>query len=221
MPRPIPPFFFKPEHRLCDWSVFDHPAAAHRREFNCTCIDDVKYKIPVLSDEGGQVIPVQAYHVCMHSEHLERTCDDAILITHPGASIKLVPLSEIASEVDVVWLATIDSSLQKARLEAKTNDYYHFESLKKSIYFAHFSSLLRNFECANNDFISELQRFKTQLYAPTDLATANGLLEKLKSRSVVAEVSETVKKLAALKLMKVDKNRTPTFPSRENYGCPV
>ena len=188
-------------HKLRSWEMFEDPADRHDLHFFYSCIDKAKYGIPVLSDEDGQIVPVRAYKLSMESERLTRTCDEGILITHSGAPIKMVLLSEVVSKVEAASLAVIGSSLQKTRAAGMSADLKYFELLKQLISFTHFSGLLRDFECASNDFITELQRYKMQLHGSADRVTADGLLEKLKSCSVVAEVKETVNKLAVLRLV--------------------
>ena len=205
--------YFNREHKLRSWDRFEDPADRHDLCFFYSCIDEAKYRIPVLSDEDGQIVPVRAYKLSMESEYLRHTCDKGILITHSGAPIKTVLLSEVVSKVEAASLAVIDSALRETRAAGTSADLKYFELLQQLISFTHFSGLLRDFECASNDFITELQRYKVQLHGSADLVTADGLLEKLKSCSVVAEVKVTVNKLAVLKLVNERIIRLSFLPS--------
>ena len=210
--------YCEPSHERRRWRESDTPINQHLRRDQSLCIDNEKYKIPVLSTKDGELIPTQAYKVNMHSERSDHNCDNLILVTHSVAPIKIVPLSEIASKVDAAMLAVVNSSLLENRDLGKAIDSQYFELLKQSITYSHFSGLLKDFQRISYDFITELQSYKTQLHALADLTATDGLLEKLKSRSVLAEVKETVKRLAALELVKENANRLVFLPSATHQG---
>ena len=210
--------YFNKKHLLYSWRESDTPRDLHLYRFNPLCIYDVKYKIPVLSSEDGQKVPVQAYEVSMHSGDLNRICDKSFLISHSGAPIKVVSLSEIISIVNDAMQTEINSCLLEHRENGMAIDSQYFELLKQSISLTHFFGLLRDFKSIKYAFITELQRYKTHLHTTADLATADGLLEKLKSSSLTAEVGEIVKQLAALELVNENSIRLSFLPSATHKG---
>lgn len=203
--------YFNGAHKI-GWSEEISPDDPPVVNLMCSCLDNAKYKIPVLSAEDGQIIPMQAYKVSMHSDHLSQTCNNPFLITHSRAPIKITPLSELVPTVDAAKSDLNSLSLEENRFTVKDVDSEYFCLLKESITFSHFSDLLRDFNCVNQAFISQLQEYKTQLHALTDLATAEALLKHLKSRSLSAELGETVKKLATLNLVTDHANRLNFLP---------
>ena len=193
--------YFNPRHQMCNWDEFDKPASRHIEAFHCLCIEDKKYDIPIISFADGQKFPV-VYKLHIRDEHFSSVCDDAFLITHSAAPVKIAPWSDIISKVDEIWLGKIEASLLVNKPTVKADDVEHFELLKQSITLTHFSALLRDYELVSHDFICQLKKYKVELHAPADLITADALLEKLSSSSVLAEVGEAVNKLATLKLVK-------------------
>lgn len=203
--------YFNEAHKIL-WSAEIGPGDSPVLDHICSCFDNAKYKIPVLSAEDGQIIPMQAYKVSMHSEHLSQTCNNPFLITHSGAPIKITPLSEIVATVDAAKSDLNSLSLEENRFAVQNVDLQYFELLKESITSTHFTHLLRDFDCVNQDFITQLQGYKTQLHTSADLATADALLKHLKSSSLLAEVGETVKLLATLNLVTEHVNRLNFLP---------
>ena len=193
--------YFNPKHQIKHWDEFDGPDSRHVEEFNCLCIEDKKYEIPILSFTDGQKLPV-LYKLHIRDDHFSSVCDDAFLITHSDAPVKIAPWSEIMPKVDEIRAAKIEASLLAYKPRVEADDVKHFDLLKQSITITHFSQLLRNYESVSHDFIGQLQKYKVELYTPADLINADGLLENLSSSSVSTEVSEAVNKLATLKLVK-------------------
>ena len=193
--------YFNSGHQMRNWDEFDKPASRHLEAFNCLCIEDKKYDIPIMSFADGQKIPV-VYKLHIRDEHFSSVCDDAFLLTHSAAPVKIAPWSDIMSKVDEIMVGKIEASLLDNKPTVKADDVEHFELLKQSITLTHFSELLRDYESVSYDFICQLEKYKAVLHAPADLITADGLLEKLSSSSVLAEVGEAVNKLATLKLVK-------------------
>ena len=193
--------YFDKGHKICFWDQSDDPKARHLAHYDCLSMELAKNRICIQSVADGRIIPVQLYKVHVSPESHGHTCDEIVLITHSGAPIKIVPWSDIMSNDNVTAQAVIKSSLLAKRNTGKTADSECFELFKQSISLTHFSGLLRDYESVNHDFITELQCYKTKLHDSADLATADGLLEGLKSHSVVAEVNETVKQLATLNLV--------------------
>ena len=193
--------YFNPKHQMCNWGAFDKPVSRHVEAFHCLCIEDKKYNIPIMSFADGQKFPV-VYKLHIRDEHFSSVCDDAFLITHSAAPVKIAPWSDIMSKVDEIRIGKIEANLLDKKPTVKADDVEHFELLKQSITLTHFSELLRDYELVRHDFIGQLEKYKAVLHAPADLITADGLLEKLSSSSVLAEVGEAVNKLATLKLVK-------------------
>ena len=203
--------YFNDTHRIL-WSVKIDPGDSPVLDHICSCLENARYKIPVLFAEDGQIIPMQAYRVSMHSEHLSQTCNNPFLITHSGAPIKITPLSEIVPTVDAAKSDLNSLSLKLNRCTIQDVDSQYFDLLKESITSTHFTHLLRDFDCVNQDFITQLQGYTTQLHTSTDIATAEALLKHLESRSLLAEVGETVKQLATLNLVTDHANRLNFLP---------
>ena len=205
--------YFHPSHQISEWSETDRPISRHYEHYGCLCIEKVKYKIPVLSDAHGQIIPVQPYKVYIRNDNFSSVCHDAFLITHSGAPIKIAPWSDIMSMIDDIRLAVVESSISEARDTGNATGAKYFELLKESVILTHFSSLLRDCECVKHDFISQLQKYKTELLAPADIATADGLLAGLSSCSVLTEVEDAVNKLVAPELVKQNAIRLGFLPA--------
>ena len=199
--RDIAECYFNPRHKIWNWDEFDRPDSRHVEEFNCLCIENKKYEIPILSFADGQKLPV-LYRLHIRDDHFSYVCDDAFLITHSDAPVKIAPWSEIMLKVDEIRAGKIEASLLAYKPTVEADDAKHFDLLKQSITITHFSQLLRNYESVSHDFIGQLQKYKAELHTPADLITADGLLEKLSSSSVSTEISEAVSKLATLKLVK-------------------
>lgn len=190
--------YFDPTHQLSDWTFCD--AGEYIYHDYCSCIIYKTLLVPVLSTKDGQSVPMQMYDV-----NMSPNCpclDRHILVTHPGAPIKISPLSEVMSKVDAAALVVVDASILEQRETEKKIDHAHFESLRKSIYLSNFSGLLRHYEDVYGDFTTQFREYKKGLNTPADHANADNLLRELASCSVVTEVEETVRKLATLQLVK-------------------
>ena len=190
--------YFDPAHQLKDWTFCDWHENIYHDYCNC-----IKYKtllVPVLSTKDGQSVPMQMYDVNMPPNYPCLHCH--ILVTHPGAPIKISPLSEVMSKVDAATLVVVDASISEQRETEKKIDHAHFESLRKSIYLSNFSALLRHYGDVYGDFTTQFREYKKGLDTPADHANADNLLRELASCSVVTEVEETVRKLAILQLVK-------------------
>ena len=204
---------FERGHQIRGWTPADEPKARHLNEFRCLCIEDLMYKIPVLSVADGQTIPVQAYKVIMYVGSGIK-CNDAVLIGHSGAPIEMAPWSDIVSTVNAAKLAVIESSILNSRATVKAANVECFELVKQSIFLTSFSSLMRDYHCVSNDFISQLQEYKTELNSPTELAAADVLLEKLSFCSALRiEVWEAINRMAALNLVKEHASQLTLLPS--------
>ena len=193
--------YFNSTHQISYWDEFSEPESRHVQAFGCLCIEDKKYEIPILSFADGQKLPM-LYRLHIRDDHFNFYSDDAFLISHSDAPVKIAPCSEIMSKVDEISAGKIETLLLAYKPRVKVDEVKHFELLKESITITHFSELLRNYKSVSNDFIFQLDKYKAELHTPADLITADGLLEKLSSSSVLAEVSEAVNKLATLKLVK-------------------
>ena len=190
--------YFDPTHQLKDWTFCDwHEYIYHDY---CSCIRYKTLLVPVLSTKDGQSVPMQMYDVNMPPNYpcLHRH----ILVTHPGAPIKISPLSEVMSKVDAATLVVVDASIPVQREAGKKFDQAYFESLRKSIYLSDFSGLLRHYEDVYGDFTTQFREYKKGLNTPADHANADNLLRELASCSVATEVEETVRKLATLQMVK-------------------
>ena len=191
--------YFDPTHQISGWCDSEENDPFYHSP-RCFCMEIMMSHVPVLSTKHGQSVPVQIYDVNMSSNCAR--VDGHILVTHSGAPIKIWPLSEVISKVDAATLAVVDSSIPVQRETGKKFDQAYFESLRKSIYLRHFSDLLRDYEAVNRDFTTQLRGYKKGLHTLADQATADNLLKKLASCSVVTEVEETIIKLATLQMVK-------------------
>ena len=189
---------FEWNHSIDFWNQSDWPKDRRPKDCQCLCVEEVKYKIPFLFTTDSQAVPAQLFKVNMCLSH---DCDEAVLITHSGAPVKMTPWSDIVTKVDAARLAAAESSLLANRVAGRTTDAGYFDLLKQSIHLASFSSLLRDFDHVNKDFMTQLCKYKTELHDLADLALTHDLLKKLTSGVVVNEVQETVQKLATLKLV--------------------
>ena len=189
---------FEWNHSINFWNQSDRPKDRFPEDFQCLCVEEVKYKIPFLFTTDRQAVAAQLFKVNMCLSH---DCDEAVLITHPGAPVKISPWSDIVLKVDAARLAATESSLLANTVAGRTTDAEYFDLLKQSIHLASFSSLLRSFDHVNKDFMTQLCKYKTELHDLADLALAHDLLKKLMSGVLVNEVEETVQKLATLKLV--------------------
>ena len=189
---------FDRNHSIDSWNQSDRPEDWCLEDFQCLCVEEVKYKIPFLLTTDRQAVPAQLFKVHMCLSH---DCDEAVLITHPGAPVKISPWSDIVSKVDAARLAATESSLLANRVAGRATDAEYFGLLKQSIHLACFSSLLRGFDYVTNDFLTQLCKYETELHDLTDLALTHDLVRKLRSGDLVNEVEETVQKLATLKLV--------------------
>lgn len=191
--------YFNSTHRFNNWAQIE---ARHRRYHRlCTCMFDLERYPPVFYAEDGQKVPVKMYFVTP-PERSDFYCKSAILITHSGAPINILPLSEVMSTVDVAKLAVADSSIRGYRESGKIINKACFESIRESINLTHFSGLLRDYERVSIDFTTQLQRYKNELHTQTDLGVADHLLKELASSSVMTEVREIITKLATLQMAK-------------------
>ena len=209
--------YFDPTHQLRDWTFCDwHEDIYHDR---CHCMEDKMLQVPALSTKDGQSVPVLMYDVNMppNCPCLGRH----ILVTHPGAPIKICPLSEVMSKVDAATLVVVDASIPVQRETGKNFDHAHFELLMKSIYLSDFSGLLRHYEGVYGDFTTQFREYKKGLNTPADHANADNLLKELASCSVVTEVEETVRKLATLQLVKENAIRLDFLPAATNESIGV
>lgn len=191
--------YFNSTHRYSNWAQIQARYRYNHRF--CTCMSDLRRRPPVFCAEDGQKVPVKMYFVTP-PERSEYYCKSATLITHSGAPIKILPLSEVMSTVDVARLALADSSIQGYRKSGKIINKACFESIRESINLTHFSGLLRDYESVSLDFTTQLQRYKNELHTQTDLGVADHLLKELTSSSVMTEVGEIITKLATLQMAK-------------------
>ena len=202
--------YFDPKHQHRNWGQRDEPSKVADL-FCCSCMEIMAHKVAVLSTEDGQAVPVQIYNV-MRPETSNNYCKSATLVSHCGAPIKILPFSELMPKVDAVSRDMADLSILGYRASVKMIDQLCLESLKQSIHFTHFSGLLRDYERVNHDFATQLLGYKKELHT-SDLAIADNLLKELASSSVVTEVAETVKKLAALRMVKETAIRLNFLPA--------
>ena len=202
--------YFNTAHQFRDWSQDD--IISHHNRSHCSCMFYLMIRPPVLYAEDGKKIPVQMYFVTP-PEQSDRYCKSATLITHSGAPIKILPLSEVMSTVDAVRLAVADSFIRGHREAGKIIDKACFESLKDSIHVTHFSGLLRDYKRVNLDFTAQLQGYKNELHTLTDLAIADHLLKELTSGSLMTEVDEIITKLATLQMAKETLTKLKFLPA--------
>lgn len=206
--------YFDNGHKVRDWGPSDEPKARHFDQYRCLCVEDYNYKASILSNADGQQVPVQAYKVNMRFVRSGHNCDSAILITHCGAPFKVSTWSDIESPVEAAKSAMIESTILANRATGKTANSECFELLRQSIHLAFFSRLLRDYHCVNQDFISQLQKYRTELSSPAEVTTANLLLEKLPHFTVLSiEVWNVVNKLAVLRLLKENSSQLTFLPS--------
>ena len=194
--------YFNSTHRFSNWAQVDPRYRQHHSR--CTCMFDLDHRPPVFCVEDRQKVqkvPVKMYFVTP-PERSDYYCKSATLVTHSGAPIKILPLSEVMSTVDVARLAVADSSIWGYRESGKIINKACFESIKESINLTHFSGLLRDYESVSLDFTTQLQRYKNELHTRTDLGVADHLLKELTSNSVMTEVGEIITKLATLQMAK-------------------
>ncbi len=191
--------YFDPKHPLGNPWQRNNPS---KPPVYCPCnsMKNMMHKVSVLFTEDGQTVPAQLYNV-MRPESSKNCCESATLVTHCGAPVKILPFSEAMPIVDAVSRDMADLSVLGYRASVKMLDQLCLESLRKSIHFTHFSGLLRDYERVNHDFATELQECREELCS-SELATTDKLLQELASNSVVTEVTETVKKLANVRLVK-------------------
>ncbi len=201
--------FFDPKHQLINRGQVTKPKPPF--SFLCGCMKKMADKVSTLSTEDGQTIPVQIYNV-MSAASSRKCCENATLVTHSGAPIKILPFSEAMPMVDAISRDMADLSVLGYRASVKMIDQLCFESLKQSIHFTHFSGLLRDYVRVNHDFATELQGCKNELHS-SELAITDNLLKVLASNSVVTEVAETVKKLANLQMVKETAMRLNYLPA--------
>lgn len=203
--------YFNSTHRFSNWAQHDKPLC-HYRFSLCDCMVNLVLRPPALCAEDGQKVPVQMYFVTPPEES-DSYCKSAVLITHSGAPIKILPLSEVMSTVDAVKLAKADSSIRGYREAGKILDKECFESLKDSIRLTHFSGLLRDYESVKLDYTTQLQGYRNDLRTLTDLAVADHLLEELTSSSLMTEVEVIITKLATLQMAKETLSKLKFLPA--------
>ncbi|WP_257265597.1 baculoviral IAP repeat-containing protein [Endozoicomonas sp. ONNA2] len=105
-----------PNHILHLWEESDDPVAEHLRHCQRSCIDDMKYKIPVLSAIAGEEIKEKAYHVLMADGPEERSggfCNSATVLSHPGAPLKIIASRDVFSVIDHAKLDKMKAFLEK------------------------------------------------------------------------------------------------------------
>ena len=204
--------YFNSAHQFSNWARCDKPLD-YSQHHRCDCMLNLVRRPPVLCAEDGQKVPVQMYFVTPPPEQSDCCCKSATLITHSGAPIKILPLSEVMSTVDAARLAVADSSIRGYRETGKVNDKACFKSIKDSIYLTHFSGLLRDYGSVNLDFTTQLQGYKNELHTLTDLAVADHLLKELTLSSVMTEVEEIITKLATLQMAKETLIRLKFLPA--------
>ena len=205
--------YFDPKHQLGSQWFGDEPSNPPVF-FRCSCMKSMANKVSVLSTEDGQTVPVQIYNVTP-LDIPQRCCKGATLLTHCGAPIKILPFSEVMIKVDAISGDMAAFSTLGYREGLKWLDQRFLESLKKSIHFTHFSRLLRDCERVSQDFKTQLQGCKKELHS-SELAISDNLLREMLHSSVVTEVTETVNKLANLRMVKETAIRLNFLPAVYN-----
>ena len=191
--------YFDPKHQLSNREQGDEPSKSP--VFNrCNCMKSMVHRVTVLSTEDGQRVPVRLYKVMRH-ESSKNCCEGATLVTHCGVPIKILSFSEVMPIVDAVSRDIADVSIRGYSASVKMIDQLCLKSIKQSIHFTHFSGLLRDYERVKHDFTAQLQECRDELHN-SELAITDNVLKELAFNSVVAEVAETVKKLADWQMVK-------------------
>ena len=191
--------YFNSRHQFGSWVRRDIPLL--ERYSRCYCMPNLVHSPPVLFAKDGQKVPVKMYFVTP-PEQSDYYCKSATLITHSGAPIKILPLSEVMSTVDAARLAAFESAIRGYRESGKIISKACFEAIKESIHLTHFSVLLRDYESVNLDFTTQLREYKNELHTQADLGVADHLLKELTSSFVMTEVEEIITKLASLQMAK-------------------
>ena len=191
--------YFDPKHQRSNVGQGAGPLKAPVF-YRCNCMKKMVYKVPVLSTEDGQTVPVQTYNV-MRPGSSTNCCQSVTLVTHCGAPIKILSFSEVMPIVDAISRDKADESILGFRASVKMIDQLWLKSIKQSIHFTHFSGLLRDYERVKHDFTTQLQECKDELHNSEFVITDN-VLKELAFNSVVTEVAETVKKLADWQMVK-------------------